>query len=102
MWLPTLPKPYVGEQSYVSLHCPTSTKPTHQHIQPTTLANLDMSTMLSWRYEPTPAVPPSQWLALGGYQQAYMRAYPKFALYQAKVAPKPPQRCKQTAATHQA
>ena len=50
--LPTLPKPYVGEQSYASLHYPASTEPTHHYIQPTTLANLDTSTTLGWRYEP--------------------------------------------------
>ena len=80
-WLPTSPKLYVGEQSYALLHCPTSTEPTHQHIQPTTLANLDKSTKLDWRYEPKQAVPPSQWQALGGYQYAYMHAYQKCALY---------------------
>ena len=100
-WLPTSPKPYMGEQGYVLLHCPTSTEPTHQYIQPTTLANLDMLTMLSWRYEPIQAVTPSQWLAPGGYQQAYMNAYSKFALYQAEMALQPPQQCKQTVVTHQ-
>ena len=58
--------------------------------------------MLDWKYEPIEAVSPLQWLTLGGYQQADMHAYPKFTLYQTERAPQPPQRCKQTAMTHQA